>query len=188
MMVTLQSLLLPVLLAAVAIFVVSSVIHMATPWHKGDLAPLPDEEGVRRALAPFAIAPGEYGMPRPSSVEDMKSPEFQRKRNEGPVMFLTVLAPGPVSMSRALGAWFVYCCAMGLGAALICAMALPAGADSGLAGRVAGGVAFLGYAGALWQGVVWSGRSPATALRSTIDAVLYGAITGALIAAFWPAA
>jgi hypothetical protein len=35
-MVGLSALWLPILLSPVIVFVVSSIIHMATPWHKGD--------------------------------------------------------------------------------------------------------------------------------------------------------
>ena len=39
-MVSVLSLLLPIALSAVFVFIASSIIHMATPWHKGDLMPL----------------------------------------------------------------------------------------------------------------------------------------------------
>src|SRR5439155_25337045 len=35
---------LPILLSAVLVFVVSSVIHMASPWHKGDYPKLSNED------------------------------------------------------------------------------------------------------------------------------------------------
>ena len=40
-MVSVLSLLIPIALSAVFVFIASSIIHMATPWHKGDLMPLP---------------------------------------------------------------------------------------------------------------------------------------------------
>ncbi len=47
---------------------------------------------------------------------------------------------------------------------------------------------FLGYAAALWQMTVWYNRSVGTTLRSTIDGLIYAAITAAIFAYFWPAA
>ena len=38
----LDSLWLPILLSSVLVFVVSSVIHVLTPWHKGDYPQLPE--------------------------------------------------------------------------------------------------------------------------------------------------
>jgi hypothetical protein len=63
-MTELSALWLPILLSAVIVFVVSSIIHMATPWHKSDFPKLPNEDQVRDALRPLAIPPGEYMIPR----------------------------------------------------------------------------------------------------------------------------
>ena len=35
---------LPILVSAVLVFVASSVIHMATPWHAGDYRSVPDAD------------------------------------------------------------------------------------------------------------------------------------------------
>ena len=42
-MVSLASLWLPILVAAVGVFIASSIIHMATPWHHSDFTPMPDQ-------------------------------------------------------------------------------------------------------------------------------------------------
>ena len=41
-MVPVLSLLIPIALSAVFVFIASSIIHMATPWHKNDLMKLPE--------------------------------------------------------------------------------------------------------------------------------------------------
>jgi hypothetical protein len=41
-MTPLASLWLPILVAAIGVFIASSIIHMATPWHHRDFTPLPD--------------------------------------------------------------------------------------------------------------------------------------------------
>ena len=41
-MVALSALWLPILLSAVVVFITSSIIHMATPWHKNDYSKAPD--------------------------------------------------------------------------------------------------------------------------------------------------
>ena len=53
------SLLLPIVLSAVAVFILTMVIHMS-PWHKRDYFRLPDEDGVMAALRPFNIPPNDY--------------------------------------------------------------------------------------------------------------------------------
>lgn len=70
-MVSVLSLLLPILLSAVFVFIASSILHMATPWHKGDLQKFANEDAVMSALRPLKLAPGYYGMPKPDSMKDM---------------------------------------------------------------------------------------------------------------------
>ena len=49
-MVSIASLWLPILVAAVGVFTASSIIHMATPWHHGDFRAVPDQGRVLDAL------------------------------------------------------------------------------------------------------------------------------------------
>src|SRR5438309_9917183 len=77
---------LPILLSSVLVFVVCSLIHMASPWHKGDYPKLSSEERVMDALRPLAIPPGYYMMPRPSSRAEMRSPQFPEKVHTGPAL------------------------------------------------------------------------------------------------------
>src|SRR5205807_1043149 len=53
---------LPIVVSSVLVFVVSSAIHMASPWHKSDYPKVPNEDRVRDALRPLALPPGaEFG-------------------------------------------------------------------------------------------------------------------------------
>ena len=90
-MTSLSALWLPILLSAVFVFIASSVLHMATPWHKNDYRSVPQEEQVTAALRPLAIPPGDYMVPRPKSMEQMRSPEFAEQMRQGPVLVMTVL-------------------------------------------------------------------------------------------------
>lgn len=69
----LYSLWFPILLSAVIVFIASSIIHMALPWHKGDYQKVPNEEQVLDSLHPLNIPPGDYMIPRCSSMEEMRS-------------------------------------------------------------------------------------------------------------------
>src|SRR3954464_7601556 len=89
-MTSMGALWLPIVLSSVLVFVVSSVIHMALPWHKSDYPRVPDEDRLREALRPLAIPPGDYMIPRPTSMAEMKSPAFAEKMVAGPVMVVTV--------------------------------------------------------------------------------------------------
>jgi hypothetical protein len=185
-MVPLMSLWMPILLSAVIVFVVSSVIHMVLPYHKGDLKKLPNEAETMAALRKFNIPPGDYMMPAPSSSKDMGSPEFLEKRNAGPVALMTVLPSGPVSMGGSLAKWFVYLVVVGIFAAYVAGRALGPGADSLSVFRFAGVTAFAAYGLALWQGTIWYGRSWTTTLKSTFDALVYALFTAGTFGWLWP--
>jgi len=49
-MTELSTLWLPILLSSVIVFVVSSVIHMALPWHKNDYPRVPNEDKVMECM------------------------------------------------------------------------------------------------------------------------------------------
>lgn len=185
-MTDLLSLWLPILLSAVAVFVVSAVIHMMTGWHAGDYPKLADQDKVMDALRPFGIPPGDYMLPMCSSRQEMVSPEFTEKMKKGPVVVMTVVPPGPPSMTSNLVQWFVYSLVVGLFAAYVASRALAPGAGFMPVLRFASTTAFVGYALALWQMSIWYHRSWTTTLKSTIDGLVYALLTGAILGWLWP--
>jgi hypothetical protein len=185
-MVALSSLWLPILLSAVLVFVASSIIHMATPWHKGDYLQTPNEDKVMEALRAFAIPPGDYMMPRPADMKDMKSKEFCDKMEKGPVMMFTMMPTGAFSMGRNLVQWFVFSLVVSFFAAYVTAHSLAAGAQYPKVFQLAGVTAFIGYSVALWPMSIWYRRSWVTTLKSTIDGLIYGLLTGGAFGWLWP--
>ena len=185
-MTELTSLWLPILLSAAAVFVVSSIIHMALPWHKGDYKQIPGEEKIMDALRPFNIPPGDYMVPRASSSQDMKSPEFAEKIKKGPIMITTVLPTGQWTMGSSLVLWFIYSVVVGFFAAYIASRALPIGAYYLEVFRFIGASAFMGYSFSIWQTSIWYKRSWMTTFKSTIDGLLYALITAGVFGWLWP--
>jgi len=96
---------LPIILSAVFLFVVSSVIHMATPLHKGDYRKLKNEDAVLEGLRAHGVEPGECMFPCAGSMNDMNSPEMTEKRKRGPVGFLTIMPSGEGNIGRSLVWW-----------------------------------------------------------------------------------
>ena len=184
-MTELSALWIPILLSAVIVFVTSSVIHMASPWHKGDYPKMPNEDRVMDALRPLAIPPGDYLIPRPSGREEMRSPAFAEKMKKGPVVLLTVM-PGVMSMGRNLGLWFLYLVVVGIFAAYVAGRALPPGAAYLEVFRFAGALAFAAYALALWQMSIWYRRAWTTTIKATIDGLIYALLTGGCFGWLWP--
>lgn len=185
-MVSLLALWLPILVSAVAVFLVSSLIHMALRYHANDFRKLPDEDGVMNALRPFAVPPGDYMFPRAGSMKEMGTPEYAAKHKAGPVALITVLPPGKMSMTGSLVLWFVYGLAISVCAGYIAGRALAPGAHYLDAFRFAGTTAFLGYAAAQWQNSIWFGRAWRTTIMNTVDGLIYGLVTGGVFGWLWP--
>lgn len=184
----LVSLWLPILLSAVIVFVVSSIIHMASPWHKSDYPRIPNEDKVRDALRPFAIPPGDYMVPRPSSSQELRSPEFLERVKQGPVMVVTFLPNAMMPMGRNLTLWFLYAVAIGAFAGYVAGHALPPGATHALVFWFVAVTAFLGYTAALWQMSIWYRRAWSTTFKATVDGVIYALVTAGTFVWLWPAA
>ena len=182
----LSALWLPILLSAVFVFLASSIIHVAMPWHKSDYPGVPNEDRVMEALRPFAIPPGDYMMPRPGKGEDMRSPELLEKRKKGPVALLTVLPNGEASMGTYFVPWILFLLGVGLFVAYIAGRALPAGAPYLQVFRFAGTAAFLAHAGALWPMSIWYRRAWSTTLKSTFDGLIYAGLTAGTFGWLWP--
>jgi hypothetical protein len=75
-MVPIPELWLPILLSAVAVFVLSFLIHMVLPIHRGDLRRFPNEDEVTDALRRANIPPGDYGAPHAVSPAAFNDPNF----------------------------------------------------------------------------------------------------------------
>ena len=185
-MVGLSALWLPILLSSVLVFVLSSVIHTVLPWHKSDYPKLPNEDRVMDALRPLAIPPGDYMMPRPSSRQEMRTPQFVEKFKRGPVVMLTVFPGGSMSMGKNLVMWFLYSVVVGCFAAYLAGRALPAGAAYLQVFRFAGVTAFIAYSVALWQMSIWYHRSWLTTIKATVDGLIYALLTAGTFGWLWP--
>lgn len=185
-MVPILSLWLPILVAAVLVFIASSVIHMFLKYHDKDFAPLPDEGGVMDALRPFNIPPGEYVMPHAAGRAERESEEHKNKANEGPVALLNVFPNGVPQMGRSLAEWFGYCIVVGIFAAYITGRAVLPGAEYLQVFQFAGTVAFIAYSLALIQHSIWYKRAWSTTLKSMADGLLYGLLTGGVFGWLWP--
>jgi hypothetical protein len=177
---------LPILISGVIVFIASSIIHMALPWHKGDYRKVPNEDKMLDALRPLAIPPGDYMVPRCSSMEEMRSPEFAAKLKEGPVMIATVMPNGQSSMTQSLVLWFLYSVIISFFAAYIAGRALSVGAVYLRVFQFVGVSAFLGYSVALWQMSIWYRRSWSTTIKSTVDGLIYALLTAGVFGWLWP--
>ena len=185
-MVPIMSLWIPILLSAVVVFILSSLIHMVLPIHKGDMKALPAEGAVMDALRKFNIPPGDYMMPRAGSMEAMKSPEFLEKMQKGPVAVMTVMRNGPMNLGKSLGQWFLFCVLVGVLAAYVTGRALGPGAPYLQVFRFAGAVTFISHSIAQIPQSIWYQRSWATTTKNVVDGLIYGLFTAGVFGWLWP--
>ncbi len=185
-MVTLMSLWIPIVLAAVVVFIVSSLIHMFLPYHKGDFGQVPAEDAVREALRGADVPPGDYVIPYAGSAKAMGQPEWIEKATQGPNAFLTVSPSGVPSMGKSLAQWFVYSVVVGIFAAYVAGAALAPGAAYLAVFRYVGTVAFAGYALALPQVSIWYRRNWGMTLKTMFDGLVYASVTAGVFGWLWP--
>ncbi len=188
-MVSLMSLWLPILVSAVAVFFVSSLIHMVLKYHSSDFRGLPSEDAIMDGMRKANIPPGDYMMPHCGPGKNaMKDPAFQEKFKKGPVATMTVLPAGEWNMGRSLIQWFIFCVFVSILSGYIASRALGPGQAFATVMQFAGCAAFMGYALGQVQNSIWYRRKWSTTTKNVFDGLLYGLATGAVFAAMWPGA
>ena len=186
MEVPVASLWLPILLSAVAVFVVSSIVHMVLPLHRKDYRQLPNENEVMATLRRAGVTPGLYHMPWGRDPKEMSSPEMVARLKEGPVGQLAVMPNGPVNMGKFLGLWFVYCLLVGIFLGYLLACTLPRGTDAMHVFRVASSAAFLAYALPYFVESVWHAHPWGVTLKNMFGGLLDSLAAAGVFAWLWP--
>jgi len=184
-MVPLTSLVVPIVVAAVFVFVVSSIVHMVIGYHRADYKTLPREAEAMDALRAQNLAPSLYFFPF-TTHKEMRSPEVQERFKRGPVGFLTILPSGPPSMGRNLGLWFVYTLLVGVFTAYVAGRSLAPGAAGMRVFQITSSAAFLSYGIGVLPDSIWKGIPGSNTLRAFVDGILYACATGAAFAWLWP--
>lgn len=185
-MISIASLWLPILAAAVFVFVVSSLVHMVLKYHASDFRGLPNEEAAMDVLRGADLAPGQYHMPHCADFKEVGTPEMQEKFKRGPVGILTIFPSGPPTMGKALVQWFLYTLLVGVFVAYLAGRFLPVGAEYLTVFRFAGTAAFMAYClgptvDSIWRGVPWS-----TTAKNLLDGLLYSLVTAGAFGWLWP--
>ncbi len=184
-MLSLTALWLPILLAAVFVFIASSIIHMVLPYHRSNYKKLPDEDKVRATLRALNLSPGLYHTPF-CTHKEMNTPEAKAKFVEGPVALITVFPNGPVNMGKFLGQWFAYCVVVSFFAAYLAAHTVTPGAPYRHVFRVVGTAAFMAYGvGTLATGI-WKGQPWSVVAKEVFDGLIYGLLTAGTFGWLWP--
>jgi hypothetical protein len=184
-MVPLAALWLPILLAAVIVFVASSIMHMVLPYHRSDYQPLPDEDKLLTALRAAGLKRGLYHFPF-CTHKDMKSPTMTEKYKQGPVGLMTVVPNGPPAMPKFLGLWFAYCLIVGFFVAYLTGHTVAPGAHYLAVFRVVGTAAFLAYGLGNLSNGIWKGQPWSMVIKEVFDGLVYASLTAGTFGWLWP--
>ncbi len=184
-MVSLSTLWLPILLSAVAVFVASSIIHMVLPYHRSDYRQLPDEEKITAAIRAAGVGRGLYHFPY-CTHKEMKSPAMIEKFKQGPIGLITIFPGGPPAMPKFLGMWFVFCLIVSILVACLTGRAMPIGAAHLAVFRIASAAGFLAYGVGNLSQSIWRGQPWSVTIKEVIDGLIYGMVTGGILAWLWP--
>jgi hypothetical protein len=184
-MVSTASLWLPILLAALGVFIASSLIHMVFKWHNADYLKLGNEDQVRAAIG--KPAPGVYVVPHCLDMKEMQSPQMQQKFVDGPVGFVVVRPSGLPKMGGHLAKWFALNVVVAALAAHLAAVSVPVGAGREAFHLVAI-VTLLAYSAGSVSDGIWFGRPWRAVAKELLDALIFAVVSGAVFGWLWPGA
>ncbi len=186
-MITIGSLWLAILLAAVLMWIASAIIWTVLPHHKSEYKGLPDEDAVRNALQPQNLRPGLYNIPHLKTREELETPAAQKNFSEGPVGYLTVLPNGVPNMGKAMVLQFIYFLIIGGIVAYVTSRTLEPGAAYLAVFQIAGTVAWVACGVGIIPEAIWFGRPWSVVIKHQLDALAYGLLTGGVFGWLWPA-
>jgi hypothetical protein len=184
-MVPLTALWLPILLAAVIVFIASAIMHTVLKYHQSDCKQLPDEDKLLAAMRTAGVNRGYYHFPF-TTHKEMKSPAVVEKFKQGPVGMMTVLQSGPPAMGKYLVSWFIYCLIVGFFVAYLAAHTLAPGTNYLEVFRVVGTAAFLAYGLGQLANSIWKGQPWGMTIKEVVDGLIYGLLTAGTFGWLWP--
>jgi len=185
-MVELSSLIVAIATASVAVFFTSFLVHMILKYHTADYRGLPNEDEVRAALASSAKSPGQYFIPHCTDHRQLQEPAIRQKFIDGPVALITMRPPGPPTMGKALGQWFVLIVVVTAVAAYLTSKTVLHGASFLAVARSVSLITLLAYGVGSVTQAVWAGKPWAVVFRDLIDAFLYALATACVFGWMWP--
>jgi hypothetical protein len=179
------SLVLPILVATAAVFILSLIVQMAAPWHKKDFDNVPDDDAFLNAIRQLDIPPGDYTVPSPRLPDGRRNPDFVEKWAAGPSVTMTVI-PGSANMGRYMAQWFGFTLLVAAIAGWITCTIVEQSRDRHAVFHYGAIITFLCYSLGAWPLSIWYHRKWSTAFKNALDAILYGVATGAVFVWLWP--
>jgi hypothetical protein len=194
---------LPILVSGVAVWIASAIGWMVTGHHKKDRDAIANEQEFMDTITRMNIRPGNYGFP--DFCQHDKLPRKERMEalkvlyDKHPQGLLRVWAPTNMGANMLLTfLFYLFTSAviayLGWAALPHSAAALPVtGAGAGECSsmfwkvfQVLGTAGILAYCFATFPGDLWFQKKRRAMVTDWIDGIVFGLITGAVFAWFWP--
>ncbi len=186
-MLSLADLWLPILVSAVAVFVVSFIAWMVLPHHRSDWAKVPDEQAFGDALTSLKIQPGQYMFPHCGDPESMKSEEFKKRWEAGPRGSLFVWGGVP-NMGLNLLYTFLFFLVVSILIGYVGSFTLQANPSFKEVFRLTSVVGVLAYCAGGIPNAIWFKKKLSAVRNDIFDGILEALAAGAIFAWLWPAA
>jgi hypothetical protein len=184
-MVPLSSLILPIVLSALFVFIASFLLWAVLPWHRSDWRHPAREEVLMQAIRDAGLERGQYTFPAAAAKPASKrTPEEEVKATQGPLASLVVL-PQP-NISRSLALALLYYLVISLFVAYVTSRTLASGAEYLQVFRITGTIATLAYAGAIPLNSIWFGHTWSFTWKSILDGLVHGLLTAGVFGWLWP--
>jgi len=178
---------LPILLATVACFILSSLAWTALPHHQSDFKAIKDFDAFSHGLKSQGLKPGYYMFPYCDDQKAMRTAEFQELYAKGPWGTLNLWAAKP-AMGRNLALTFAYFLIVSGLIGYVGFESLGAGADSLRVFQITATVGVLAYCASGILNTIWFTVPLRNVITNLVDGVAYGLATGAVFAWLWPSA
>ncbi len=169
---------LPILVATLVCFFMSSAIWVVFKWHNSDYNKTDREDDVRAALK--GAKPGFYMLPHCVDHAEMAKSEVQQQFSDGPVAYITVAPNGMPSMGPKMISMIIYFAMVSVFCAYMLSRTMAADADYLAVFRITGSIAFFANGIAVIPESIWFSRPWSMTIKNLIDALIYGLLTGGI--------
>lgn len=177
---------LPIVVSALAVFILSALAWTVLPHHKGDFKGLPNADAVQMAMRANPPAPGAYALPWARDPKMLQDPAMKERMEKGPRAFMTVVPNGMPLMGPMMVKSFIYNLVVSLLVAYVSWHALGPGAPYLSVFRVAGATSMMSYILATVPDSIWFGRPWRNFGMQVVDGVLFGLFTAGFFGWLWP--
>jgi len=175
---------LPIVLSAVAVFVLSAASHTLLPWRVGEYGHVPGAAAVQAAVKD--LPPGQYVFPAGPDPKARGTPEALAAWASGPSGWLTIVPRQPLHMGRNLGQSFLVYLVVSFLCGYLATFALGAAPPTIAVVRLVSTVGILTYAVGTSFNSIWFSRPWRFWVADLVDAVVQGFAMAAVFAWLWP--